>query len=182
MLVEQFLELEQDACALERRGFAPCGERGFRGLHCSIHFLDRRQRDRPCHLTRRGIEHFLEAAAGRGRSQPRRYSGRSVEPKVSLVRLLRSLITSDSGCAAAFGPGGQTDWSPSTVSTPRRIFPIQQNRTAPHCIVFCAATVLGAPRVTGGVVRSSALQHALAASLGPVVQILACIVGAPDAK
>ncbi len=65
VLVQQFLELEQNASALDRRGFAPGGKSGLRGLDRRVHFLDRRQSDRTGHLAGGGIEHVLEPAAGR---------------------------------------------------------------------------------------------------------------------
>ena len=63
MFVEQFLELEQHARALDRRGFAPCGKRGFRGGDRRIDLGDARERHPRRNRARRRIEHVAEAAA-----------------------------------------------------------------------------------------------------------------------
>src|SRR5690606_17962598 len=63
VLVEQRLEIEQDAGALERRHFRPGGERRARRGHSRVDLGGRGQRDGTADLAGGGVEAFGVAAA-----------------------------------------------------------------------------------------------------------------------
>ncbi|CDY79544.1 hypothetical protein BGLT_02326 [Caballeronia glathei] len=63
VLVEQLLELEHHAGALERRGFAPGGECGFRGGDGRIDFRDARERHARRNRAGGRVEHVAETVA-----------------------------------------------------------------------------------------------------------------------